>query len=286
MKQNKRKRNISLLLKLIKHDFKLGIMYLGKLYIPVIIIVAIGCGLFWRATDNFMLATNLTIKVSFSDYLLELFKGMKIYNKDFPFSIPGMWLMVNFYLAYIIGYYPTKDLFGNGQQIIVRSQSRKLWWLSKCVWNVSAVVCYYVLIYSVMLIFAYLSGELSFSLNEVINSNVSLVDTLMLINSPFLVTIIVLPLLTSIALALLQMLLAFLFKPLISYVVMAFIFVVSAYYCHFALLGNYLMVLRNQLVVASLGVKTMTGIIIALLLAIICSIAGLVCLKKLDILQK
>lgn len=280
----------SVLIKQIKHDISMGIFHSWKKYILVIFIFATACAFFESGIIHNITYGCIKCRPSLADYLVEIFKGMKVYditNKSpsNSFEIPVIWLMINLYLTYIVGSYPLNDLYGYGQQVLVHSKSRCQWWLSKCIWNICSVLVFYLIGYLVIFIFSLCTGDISFTLNHDINLLVSQVNTSKFKSADVFLVTVLLPIFTSVALCLLQMVVAFLSRPIFGCIVVICILVASAYNCLPFLIGNYLMILRNSVVIPN-GVSTVVGISAGILLSVFSIIAGNIWFKKFDILDK
>ena len=49
--------------------------------------------------------------------------------------------------------YPRSDMYGIGQQLLLKSKSRTAWWLSKTVWTILAAIVYYTVCFAVLLLY-------------------------------------------------------------------------------------------------------------------------------------
>lgn len=272
--------------KLIKHDLLIGIFYAKLKYVPVFLIFIFLCAHFQNMADISFSHGITSSYPSFSDYLIDIFKGMEIYQKNKPFEIPVSWLMINIYIAYLVSFYPFQDLNGYGQQIILHSKNRKQWWLSKCIWNISTVLTFYLIGYLVIFLFLLFSGNFSLPRNKDINLLISNVNTANLQLESVILIGFILPIITSIAISLFQLSLAMFCKPILSCIIIISLLVVSAYSTSPLLLGNYLMILRNNLISLNNGVSEVTGIWISVFLSIFSICSGYLKFKYLDILHK
>lgn len=289
MKTNRDKANVNgALLKQIKHDLSLGLIVPWFRYIPVLLIFTTLCAIFQERIASSLAIEMIHSKPTFSDYLVEIFKGMEIYdlsNRENSFRIPVAWLMINIYITYLVSYYPFKDLQGFGQHILLYSKNRSQWWLSKCIWNITTVLSFYLMGYVVIFIFAFFTGNVSLRTTLEINSLISNVNTSGFNKTDVLTISILLPLLTSVAISLFQMLISLLSKPVFGFIIVIVILVLSAYWCHPLLIGNYLMLLRNNVVVLEEGLTFFTGISMAVSLILFSFITGFKVIKNLDVLN-
>ena len=60
------------------------------------------------------------------------------------FTMPVIWMVIQLYLAYIIGGYPLNDMNKYGINLLVRTKSRTKWWMGKVIWGVLITVVAYV----------------------------------------------------------------------------------------------------------------------------------------------
>lgn len=268
------------LIKLIKHDIRQGIICNWLKYVLAFFMVIFPLLILWK------MCSNENITPSFIDYIIYIFKGMEIYvpSPTSTFKIPVIYLMFNIYIAFLVGNYPLNDLTGTAQNILLRTKNRLSWWLSKCIWNMGSVIVFYIVIFFTCFIFTLFTGTLSLTPTNELHSyfgvNFSNVDEMRLV-----FTVAVLPLLTSIAVSLAQMALAFMMKPVNSYIIVVSFFVASAYFFSFLLIGNYPMLMRNSLVIDN-GIDTYRAVFVCIGVALVSAAAGYARFRKMDILDK
>lgn len=272
----------------VKHDLLMGIAYAWKKYVVVLFVFIFLCAMFQKGVIIHREHMGMEGTPNFSDYIIDLYKGMDIFEKvdnGDRFQIPGGWMIINIFLTYIIGYYPLKDLKDYGSQILIRSKKRWQWWLSKCIWVIASVLIYYAIGYIVISIFSLFNGGVSLTPTYDINMSISKVNTLDFTAGKIIVMTMILPIIISIALSLIQMTISMVTTPILSNIVLIAIIVASAYYCHPLLLGNYLMILRNDAIVFGRGVNTMVGLGLGGVVSILAIIIGNLRFKKMDILD-
>ena len=81
------------------------------------------------------------------------------------------------------------------------------------------------------------------------------------------------------------MTLSFILSPIYSFFIVICYLIASAYYCSPALIGNFSMIIRNQLFEPN-GSNNLTAIIINISLIVIIILIGLFYFRKHDILKK
>lgn len=273
--------------KCLKYDLKCGLLKEYKKYI-----VAIGLFLI-IGFDFFIKMSNIEITVL--DYLFYLFFGMEEYvpTPGNKFRFPALWVAVILYVSYITLYYPYKDLNGYGKNILLNTQSKKTWYLSKCMWVTVSTTIYFLIGLVVLSLFAIISGA---EITADVSSNVVIklipfitTEQNLFYNDAiyYKVTILhfVLPVIICIMNNLLQLFLSLFIKPFFSFIFTVSYTIASAYYLKSFMLGNYAMIARSNIFIDN-GVNFTDGLLISLGVILIVIISGTVLFSKQDILNK
>lgn len=284
-------RGENILMKQVKNDIKQGfaeefIKYLLVLFTSGFLIIAFAydiCALIDAGNIN---ADSFT----FADIILYLFKGIKPFklNANIKFELPVSYVLFNILLAFIIGDYPLKDLFGVGKNILIRCRNRSIWWFSKCIWCVAAVLLFYGIIYLMAFFITMLCGEISFVPTEIICKKKIGIDLLQGEKEVFvrelIISAVVLPVVTSMALSVLQLFLSILFSPVIGYIFVVAILVGSAFYNNQICIGNYFMVIRSDIIIEG-GYNAIIGIILNLCIILFSMAVGYIIFRRKDIIK-
>ncbi len=280
---DKSKRNFFCLL---KHDAAIGILRPILKWLPVILIFAASGGYLLAMVEASAESGTVSSKATLGDMLAYVFQGKTPYNPEDKesFSIPFGYLLPNLYLAYLIGNYPVKDLLGTGQQILLRTQTRARWWLSKCAWCAGTVLAFYLVGYAVMLVLTAAGGELSLRLTPELG-NLHGMYTEDPSSMAWLPSAFVLPIATSLALSMLQLGLMMLIKPVGAYIAVAVIVSASAYFYTPLLIGNYSMLLRSVHFMPG-GLGFWLPLMADIAITLISAAAGLLAFRRYDILDK
>ncbi len=281
--------NKSSFLMQIKHDYYMGTIKGWKKYAVVLIIFILLCANFQRGLIISREYDDLKEKPTFGNYIIDLYKGVDISNRldnKEKIEIPPGWVLLNIFLSIVIGYYPLNDLKEYGTQILIRSKKRWQWWLSKCFWIMGNVLIFYAIGYIVIAIFSLINGELSLNPNHKVSLAVLKLDISGLTTKEVFSACLVLPIVTSIALSLMQLTIAMFSNSIYSNIFIISLLIVSIYYCSPILMGNYLMLLRNSLMVGVKGIETSTGIILSMAISFISITLGIFKFKAYDIIGK
>lgn len=274
-------------------DIRQGILRGYFKYIAVFIISIVFAVQFYLKAFNYRDRGLISGAVNFKDCVICLFKGMREYipASNSPFEVPVEFLLLNLVLAYMIGNYPMKDLHGFGRAILLRSNTRLSWWLSKCIWNILTVLFFYMMIYLGIGFATSLLGAESTASADVLNADLikrflqfdiasSGVDPRQLVAYA-----IILQIFTSIAISMLQMTLAFILNPIISYMFVVSMYIFSAYYMKWFMMGNFLMTFRIGLVNVK-GMRLGTSLIVDVIVFATSAIVGYLYFRKYDVIQK
>jgi len=246
---------------------------------------------YYAKVENYIAKGKVVGDVTIFDLFIYFFKGMKEYipSSDNPFEIPIDFLLLNIFLAIIIGNYPLKDISGYGRSVLVRSDTRLSWWFSKCIWNVLSVITFYATIYIGIIVMYVAHGGLRNGIKFMLNADLTKVifgGDLGNVNSNIvMISIIVLPIITSIALSMLQMTLAFYINPIVSYVIIIAIYIFSAFHMKWFMMGNYLMMYRNEFINIR-GVHLGISLIVDAGVIAISTVAGYLYFRSYDVLDK
>lgn len=263
--------NVSLkVLKLFRRDISIGI-YRNVLifFIPMIVSIVQCCechNLISYLNEENLLKAGGTIL----DYYMYCMQGMAVFHFD-PrqyFTIPIYWFMFQICISYCIGYYSYQDFMQNGRNLFLAVKDRKSWWDSKCLWCMSVVLFYYIVFgISTILSAAYWGAEwkLSYTVDfvtRVFDANVAYMS-----NAEIVLISVILPCVVTIGLCLFQILFGFFTTPVVSFACMCGVYVLSAYYTDWFLLGNYTMWLRSTYLTAE-GVNPFSGLILGVNLSV------------------
>ena len=157
----------------IRFDLKNGLLKAWKKYVIAIFVFSCFFSFhFFRVyAQNIHLQKSGETPLRFTcgDLLLSVLDGMKEfhYEDGEPFLFPALWIFVFLLLLYFTLRYPSENLGGIGKSMLILSQRRKTWYLSKCVWCVSFVLMYFAVLYlTAFLTCICLGGEVTLQPSE------------------------------------------------------------------------------------------------------------------------
>ncbi|HIT02007.1 MAG TPA: hypothetical protein IAC21_04185 [Candidatus Enterenecus merdae] len=261
-------------LKLLRHDLGCGLVRWRYLLVPALVLfpcIACRSGAVLTAAPG-----------TWMDYMLYCFKGAMPMNasSELVLALPTFWALAMAGCLLLNLDYLLSDLTQAGQQIIFRSGNRRGWYLSKCVWNLCSCGLYMTLICAAVLVFTLLSGGQASaqSTPEILEINFSelMTETALLTPGQGVIAAVLLPLMTLMALSMVQMTLCLLLKPILSFVASLAVLVLAVY-CNLPWIpGTGAMVIRSGLLLPG-GISPGMAALVAG--GIILLSAGVGCLK-------
>lgn len=268
------------LYKLILHDIRNGLF--RKQYFFVLPIIAIPC------IVHLGICNQLNLHGGWIDYMMYCFRGMEIIlsaDSISHFQLPIIWLLVMIGGLFLNLEYPLRDLSNFGLQVMIRSNSRHIWYLSKCCWNTMSCSLYILLTCLVCLFFTIITGG---SVTVQINSNLTtstfaLASNVDLCEVKALLITVLCPAFNLCALSQIQMLLGFVSKPILGFISSIGLLILSVYWSSPFAIGSGAMIIRSSYLVRG-GVNPMQSIIAATIVIIVCAIVGSVYFRRKDIL--
>ena len=110
----------------IKHDMISGVLGAWKKIIPFTLLIIAFCFYISVECVNLRDIGYVTGEPTTTDMLLYILRGMREYipELDYSFEIPVTWLIMQLYIAFVIGNYASKDMGSYGQQFLLRSTKK------------------------------------------------------------------------------------------------------------------------------------------------------------------
>lgn len=269
-------------------DIRQGILRSRTLLLVPAVIAAVTFFDFYAKARRYLEQGMIQSTVDYGDYWFYLYGGMCEYipSPDNPFQFPAVWILVFLVLPFVLLNYPFRDMYGVGQQILVRSGQRSLWWLSKCCWNFCGTVLYHLIIQAAGLVLS-LVFEVEIS-NQIHMDFINLVFNIRYQEvwnpSSLPVAALLLTMLVSAAVNMLQMTLSLFIRPMFGFFAVAVLLLASAYLLSPLLIGNYAMAFRYDWMLKA-GVSMGAGMRIAAILLFLAVLTGLVRFRLYDILE-
>ncbi|MDU6480894.1 MAG: hypothetical protein E6538_02795 [Paeniclostridium sordellii] len=219
--------------------------------------------------------------INFVDLFFSIFKGIN-YNK---FPLPINWILINMYTTYLIGSYCYDDLSEESYNVIVRSKDRKNFWISKVVWMVITIITFYILLLFLITFFSITIFNVSFewstfskeTLLEVIQTN--------WVGFYFILFTLFIYFLTSITIAIIQLIISFIIKLRYIYIINIFIFILSIFSNEFIIPIQGSLILRQNIFNKLYHINPLNSVMYNLIVFVISFIIGFKYIEKIDILR-
>lgn len=268
-------------LKLLRHDLRYGLIRWRYLLIfPLSVLPCIPC------YNDAQLAN---VPGTWMDYMLYCFKGSVpvTVSPEMSLALPIFWVLAMAGSLLLNLDYFLSDLTQAGQQIMIRSKTRRGWYLSKCAWNLCSCILYMMLLCTSVLLFTLLSGgtvslQSTPGVMEIYLSELTVEPTL-LSGLPGFIAVVLMPLITIMALNMLQMAMCLLVRPIIGFLISMAILVLSIY-CNLPfVLGNGAMAIRSALLVPN-GISPAFAALTAVAILLASAILGSWRFQNTDIL--
>ena len=202
-----------------------------------------------------------------------------------PFLIPVRWFAVHSAGLYVVLVYAREDLECSGKQFLLRSRNREIYWLSKVLWNCLQVLLCYAIIYGITFSVVLFNGD-RFSMKATEKYLFMLMEGEAVNHSydaELIPAVIVLPVLFSMFFCQLQMVLEYMCKPSVAYLVSAGLLIMSVYLPAKGLPGQYLIPLRSRAVCEN-GYYFLNGFLWWLFLMAAVLIFGCVRIRRKDVM--
>lgn len=218
------------------------------------------------------------------DLWFYLFIGVRDYTSGIIQFPPFSWLLIQAFLAFLIGDYLYNELKENSFYTLLRVEKRFDWFLAKVIWLIFTVILFYITIL-ICLILSSFYLDLDINMWGDYSSTVFKKHLVLSINPlTFFALSFFSCLITSLVISLVQVMLTMLIKPIYSYIFVICLLLASIYVPSPILLGRYMMVIR-YIELFSNGFFEGTYIIFCeILLFFFVLISGSIYFKRMDLI--
>ena len=277
--------------RIFKTDLRLEWITNGKKYIFVPLFFLICCFAFsheWG--DRAVMYPNYeSVTPTVWDLWLFLFGGCDRFDPEqgIAFIFPAQWILLILFVCFLNLHSAADNMQIFGQQLLFRGKSRVSWWLSKCL-NVCLSVCVYFLLgFLTTICFSFFCGYgFELAVHSFLVQDLLQVFSLVPNDLPGNFVLCGLLAFTAVGtLCLFQLFLTLFFHPVLSFIASAAVLLLSSYFMHPLLIGNYAMELRSEVFVHN-GLSLLLGFGILFAVSLIGLLGGAIYCKRLDFLGK
>lgn len=232
-------------MQLIKFDFMQGIKNKYYKYIIAVIMYVFICFIFCITYNS----KNELDCFSIGDILMFFFRGERI-NKELSKNVfpSPVYMIIQMLMAYIVGNYCYRDFKERARYVVTKSGNRCNWFASKIMWAEFSITTAYILMFGVVCVCCMLNvhGEISMRIHQSVISKVCNLGEITVDMSEIILNITLVPYIIQICIAIIQISLELLFNPMISYIIVMAVIIMSAYYRKFIFIGNGFMIINNE----------------------------------------
>ena len=274
-------------IKIVRFDIIHGFAATWKVFLWEILLADFVTFDFWRQSKHLQEAAGTPRTLG--DFALYAFGGMKEYipSPYEPFRFPTLWMLIFFLICFSTLWYPFRDLHGFGRNVLAACRSRRMWYLSKCLWCTFTVSLNFVLFWGVFMVGCGLTGssfrlDVSPYMGELFEmTNQFTVPRDWEAAPPLLFG----PWFTALSLSLLQLAVSICLHPVLGFCFSGILLIASAYYFSPFLPGNYGMVIRDNCFLPG-GMSFEVGACYLFLTSLCFLLLGLYLFRRYDILEK
>ena len=271
----------------IKYDIREGIVQQWKKY-------AVLCVVFIACVIHFIMLCRANRHIdtyTCGDMVMWMFDGVKKFDAGAKnnVDISSVYILPNIFIAYIIGNYVIKDLYGYGKDILIRTGSRIKWWLSKCIWCVLISCICYAMLYVIIIIAGICTGGFTFVPTKEVCYSLLHMDKQLIIDNPnltgLMASMMVMSLVMTITFGIIQIAVGLIVSPTIAYIIVVSFLVVGAFSDNPLVISIYCMALRSGMYSPG-GYNMWLGLLIMAVIIMCCIIAGTLYARRMDIISK
>lgn len=238
------------------------------------------------------------IKVSVGDCFIYLFRGVDEYRLENrqPFDVSFQYMVLGILLILIIGNYAVSDMHGYGRFKLVLSQSKLKWWISKCIWCLTAVLSYVGALFTGVVVsgiihYKYMDftsvrnlfGVHSEIVLKYVKTNTALEQQRCIEEVSFVLGAVIMIVAALYAFSMIQMALSLIVNPAVSAIAIIAIYIFSAFYMRNYMIGNYVMLCRSDIFLLN-GVDFTYALITSVLISAMSFVLGYMTFRKRDII--
>lgn len=269
------------IIKVVIYDFKR--FFYGSIwkYSALFIYVFFSSEAFYRKINRLILEHKINADVSVMDCFIYIFRGVRKLMSDnaFDFDIPVNFILLNLFFIFLVGNYITKDINGGGEQILIKTGSRHIWWVSKCITCfIGNLITYLVIIIAVTASGIINGATMGLGLNDGVLKVIYSADNIGQCKRVNIYICFIL-FIAIFTISLLQMFIELIFNSVMAVIFIMADYIISIYFVKEIFIGNQLMLLRYNYIAPD-GISCYNSLIYDVLLISVCIICGCIISKK------
>lgn len=271
---------------LVRYDVLSGVWRRWKYYLAATFFFAFADAAFISHANLFLKYNPAVGKFGFTEFLLNVFAGNEPFDPQAKTGIKMsiVWFVFQSFLSFIVGFYAREDLKKSSSLFLLRVKSKARWWTSKFIWCLLSVLAYYIVFVLTCFLFVLVFGDLPSQGNAAVCSSLFGIRIANVGILRILFASLFLPMVISMAMAVFQIALSLIIKPIYSFTVIVAYLAASAFYCSPFLLFNFSMVCRNADFSHYHNITDAMGLLLSLCVTVASYVAGMIFIKTKDII--
>lgn len=269
------------------YNIKVGLIGQWKKCIFILCMMTFFSFAFWQTIQDLIsLQAIPDIKIGILDYYIHSITGeLPATGKpDIPYFLPTTAVILWIFASFLTGHFPSHELQMCAEHTVLRAKSRFAWWNAKCLWNFLAVLLFYsLLLLGAFLLALFTNTKDLTSFEWIFHQKLFLQEPSF--NISFWAAIFLIPIICTVAMTQIQMTLSLFIGSNLSYIVMIIYFICCAYFQSPFLIGNGMMLIRNQQI-TSTGISSLSLFFCALIYWIIFYTIGCFFFQRYVIIKK
>lgn len=266
-----------------KMQYAMYLRDICKKYLFAVAIVLAHCVQTYRFIHLYQGIEKESFEIHVGDYILCFFQGTMPYTmlgKDEPLNIPPYWSFYLIYFIFLFGFLYSSFTNKFEQYKIIRYTTRKRWWIekNKGIWR--NCVAYLLVSGLTFLIFGFCTGAKIRGVNAEMLSKYFGMDFQNIKGKMLPIGIAFF--LTMAAIIYIQLVVSLYINSIVGILVSIAILIASVYHMHPLLIGNYLMIIRQNRMAAD-GMSVSTPILLCMIIILVTILAGYVRINKKDL---
>lgn len=259
-----------------KVQSKLYLKNCWKKYLFLVVVIILYCFYFQTLIKGYCIRMGIQYEMHVANYIADFFRGTIPYamidHKE-PFTIPPFWALYFIYFLLITAHMLNTDGKYFSQQMILRCETRRKWWVSKNIQILIECTGYISVTLLTFVIYGLCTGAKVGGINYEVLTGYCGVDILQDETSHVLIKLLVSIFFTMLALVYIQFVVEIISNIIVGFILQIAILAVSVYYFHPLLIGNHMMLLREEMLIQS-GHDLVYQVIYCVIVIILMDIVG------------
>lgn len=256
-----------------------------KKYIFVVVVILIQCISSHNLIGQYVEMVGKEYELHIADFIAEFFKGTISYTMSSStetFNIPPFWSLYYIYFVLLIGRATNRVSQKYEQQMILRCVSRRRWWIERNIEIWMETIGYVAVTGLTFFVYGICTGAELSGINTMFQSEYNGLDISQHGDSEMILILCIASFFVMLVLAYIQYVVSMVGNAVIGIIISVVVLVSSVYHLSPLLIGNYMMLIRQDVLLKS-GIDLKIQIMICMAFIIVLSLYGQRLAKKKDL---